>query len=237
MFLNWQQGLIQTGRVDLNNVLFLYDPATNKDLVTGTTCGVVRANTPVDSVVMIDGNPTLKAAVSTSGVAITFPTPIDLGILDEWTIEWAAFPTSVPANYATEMLMNYPGGGYIGARWTDAGFGARLQFTGGGFGNAATIWRIPTNYAQASGHLARYAMVYKDGLISVYKDGVKQTMNNGTGQSTSSTSFPKAAGWQPFTTMNLGWINSTYISWLGNYGRVRISSTARYLANYTPQPI
>lgn len=222
----------------VGTTLFLYDPATNKDLVTGTTCGVLRSGTTVDSTILIDGNSTIKSTTGTHGATITFPTPLDLGSLAEWTIEWNSLPNSIGYGYSTELMLNWPAGPYMGCRWADGGFGNRLQFSGGGtgFSNVATIWRTPETNVQAANKLARYAMVLADGKISVYKNGIKQSMNNGTTNAITQDYFVKATIPQPLTTMSIGWLNSTFISWQGNFGRVRISAGARYLANYTPVP-
>lgn len=235
MFLTWQTGTMTMP--EFGSTIFLYDPETNTDLVTGTVCGVLRTGTTVDSAVLIDGHKTIKNATSTHGVAITFPKPIDLGSLPEWTIEWSTRPTSVGYDYGTEMLLNWPSGPFVGARWTDGGFGYRLQFSGGdGFGNAATVWRIPQTNTTIINKLNKFAMVLKDGKISVYLNGVKQTMNNGTSNAVAQDYFAKLGAWQPLTVMNIGWTNGTYVGWLGNYGRIRISKGARYTANYTPDP-
>lgn len=233
MFLSWQNTLINSTTA---KTLFLYDPATNTDLVTNTVVGAMRAGTTVDETVLIDGHPTIKLASATQGVLVTFPTPLDLGNMLEWTIEWSSFPTAIGTNYFTDLYLNWTGGPYIGARWTDAGFGHRLQFSASGFSNLSSIWRIPTTKAQAVNKLAKYAMVFKDGKVSVFKDGVKQTMNNGTTNNISSDYMTKDVVWQPLTTLNLGWMNSTNSAFTGNSGRIRISQGARYLTNYTPEP-
>lgn len=235
MFLNWQTSIMST---TASATLFLYDPATNKDFVSGATCGVLRTGTTVDSTILIDGQPTIRSATGTHGVAITFPTPLDIGSLSEWTIEWSSLPTSIGYNYSTELMLNWSGGPYMGCRWTDGGFGNRLQFSGGGtgFSNTATIWRTTETNVQAINKLAKYAMVLADGKISVYKNGIKQNMNNGTTNAITQDYFVKAAIPQPLTTLNIGWLNATFTSWQGNMGRIRISAGARYLANYTPAP-
>lgn len=236
MFLNWQTSIITTA-LDTGTTLFLYDPATNRDLVTGTVCGAIRSGTTVDGTILIDGSPTLKSTTGTHGVDITFPTPLDLNSLSEWTIEWSSKPVTIRAEYSSELFLNWPSGPLFGCRWTDSGYGHRLQFTDGAWTNP-TLWR-PESFTKtnATTKINRYAMVFKDGKISVYIDGVKQMLENGSdiaGPNTKQNFFPKATTWQPLTRLLLGYYSATYPSFLGNYGRVRISAGARYLANYTP---
>lgn len=240
MLTAWQQSSIITPRID-PDVLFMYDPATNTDLVTGLTCGVKLNSTTVDNVTLIDSQPTVKMAATNQGVTITFPTSIDLNSMPEWTIEWVSRPTSINTSYANELtLLDASGAGnmYIGCRWTDTGFANTLQFTLNGYGNTSTCWRaMSVTKSVAVNKLSRYAMVFKDNKLTVYRDGVLLTVTNGTGGSgVNQTFINKIQALNPFTRMYIGWANSTYISPIGNFGRVRISGIARYTSNYTPQP-
>lgn len=234
----WQQSMIVTPRID-PNVLFMYDPATNTDLVTGLTCGTKLGVTTVDNTVLIDGHPTVKMADTDRGVTIAFPTPINLNALPEWTIEWSSLPTSINSSYANELNLldaANTASNYVGCRWTDGGFANALQFTLNGYGNSATIWRsFTTTKAAAVNKISRYAMVFKNNQVIVYRDGARLTLTNGSGGSGANQTFiNKIQQNNPHTKMFIGWANSTYVSTIGNAGRVRISNIARYDGNYTP---
>lgn len=236
----WQQSMFVTPKID-PNVLFMYDPATNTDLVTGLTCGTKLNGVSVDSNTPIDGQPTVKMAATNQGVTIAFPTPIDLNGLAEWTIEWASLPTSINASYANELTLLDAGGAanmYIGCRWPDGGFANALQFTLNGYGSPSTCWRaMSVTKTVALNKLSRFAMVFKDNQLRVYRDGALLTVTNGTGAGgTSQTFINKIQQLNTFTRMYIGWANSTYVSTIGNVGRVRISKIARYTSNYTPAP-
>lgn len=225
--------------IPTGDVLFLYDPATNKDLITDTVCGALKANTSVDSVVKIDGYNTLKFAASSAGAVLTFPTTLSLNTMSEWTIEWSSQPTAIGVSYFTELFLDtVPSSGIpLGCRWTDGGYGDKLQFNVADFNNLR-LWRPPGNKASAVNRLTRYSMVYKGGVIRVYKDGVLQLVTNGTEAAapTSQTFISKTQAWPVFANLTLGWFNSANVAWLGNFGRIRISNFARYLGNHTPPP-
>lgn len=233
--------MIVTPKID-PNVLFVYDPATNTDLVTGLTCGTKLGATAADSAVLIDGQPTVKLATTAQGVTIAFPTPINLDAMTEWTIEWSSLPTSINASYANELNLldaANTASNYVGCRWPDGGFANALQFTLNGYGNTSTCWRaLSVTKTVALNKISRYAMVFKNNRMTVYRDGVLLTVTNGTsGNGTSQTFINKIQQNNPHTKMFIGWANSTYVSTVGNVGRVRISNIARYDGNYTPAPL
>lgn len=222
--------------IPTGDVLFLYDPATNKDLITDTVCGALKASTTVDTTVKIDGNDTLKFAAAGAGAVLTFPSGIDLNALTEWTIEWSSRPTAIGLSYFTEFFLDpTPSAGIpLGCRWCDGGYGDKLQFNIADFNNAR-LWRPPFAKSAKVNVLTKYSMVYKGGVVKVYVDGVLQTLTNGVeGSSTSQTFITKTHSWSVFTTLTLGYYNSANVAWLGNFGRIRISNFARYLGTHTP---
>lgn len=237
MLTAWLQTSIGSTPTIDPNAIFLFDPATNTDLVTGQVCGAYVGGAVADSSITIDGHATAKMDNVNAGIGITFPKPLNLEALPEWTIEWSDRPTNIRAYYANELLLTTSNSVVIGGRWTDGGFLERLQFTLTGFGNVNTIWRLDGTKAATYNVVNRYAMVFKDGRMSVYQNGVKQMMQNSTyGSGTRQDYIPKGAAWANFVTMALGFRESTNASFIGNYGRVRISDRARYTSDYTPQP-
>ena len=225
--------------IPTGDVLFLYDPATNKDLISDTICGALKGSTSVDATFQIDGYDTLKFAAASAGAVLTFPTALSLNSMTEWTIEWSSRPTTIGSAYFTELFLDtVPASGIpLGCRWTDSGYGDKMQFNAADFNNLR-LWRAAETKASAVNKLTRYSMVYKGGAIRVYKDGVLQMLANGVegGSSTSQTFIPKTQAWPVFANLTLGWFNAGNTAWLGNFGRIRISNFARYLANYTPAP-
>lgn len=220
------------------DVLFLYDPATNKDLISNTVVGALRTATTVDTLVTLDGQPTVKFGSTAAGAIITLPTPINLEALAEWTVEWSSRPTSMSSSYMNEIFLDllntagYP----LGCRWADGGYGNRLQFNISNFANS-NLWRPPVDKSAALNKENRWAMVYKGGQVKVYRDGVKQMLAAGTNGGTGTQDFISKT--QPFFTVAkiyIGWYNGTNVAFIGNMGRIRISAFARYLGNYSPKP-
>lgn len=224
--------------IPTGDVLFLYDPATNKDLITNTVCGALKASTTVDTTVKIDGNDTLKFAAAGAGAVLTFPSGINLNALTEWTIEWSSRPTAIGVSYFTEIFLDTtPSSGVpLGCRWTDGGYGDKLQFNIADFNNAR-LWRPPFAKPAVVNKLTKYSMVYKGGVVKVYVDGALQTLTNGVeGNGVSQAFISKTQSWGVFTNLTLGYFNSANVAWLGNFGRIRISNFARYLGTHTPPP-
>lgn len=220
------------------DALFLYDPATNKDLISNIVVGALKAGTVVDSTYLIDNQPTLRVDNANAGAVLTFPSSIDLNALTEWTLEWSSRPTSIGGYYFTELFLDVAGGsGYpVGCRWTDTGYGNTLQFNAADWANER-IWRPPFTKSTAVNTLNRYALVFKGGNFTVFRNGTKQMLTNATGGvgSTTQDYFPKTQAWGLFKILTLGYLNSVNSSWIGNYGRIRISNFARYLGSYTPE--
>jgi hypothetical protein len=219
------------------DVLFLYDPETSKDLISGQVCVALSGGAAVDNITKIDGKGTLKLVGGGSQGLITFPTPLSLEVLSEWTVEWVSRPISIQSGYVTEMFIDTsPSSGYpIGCRWPDGGYGNRAQFNLSNWANE-NIWHPPFAKAAAEGNTIRWAMVYKGGLIRIYKDGIKQSLAAGTSGIYDKDFISKTVSWPVYHKIYLGYFNGTNSAWTGNFGRLRISNFARYLANYTPVP-
>lgn len=222
----------------VGDVLFLYDPASNTDLITGAVCGTLGNGAAADSAVKIDGVNTVKFTASGSYCTILLPTPLNLEALTEWTIEWASRPTSTVNGYLTEMFIDilntagYP----VGCRWTDGGYGNRLQFNLADWNNLR-IWRPAGAHSTVLNKVTRWAMVFRNNRVIVYKDGVAQQLENGTAAGGTTQGYiDKTQAFQTFRKIYLGYYNGVNQAWLGNFGRLRISAFARYLANYTPEP-
>lgn len=238
--LAWQQALAKAPvPVAQAGTLFLYDPGTNKDLISDTIVGALKANTTVDTSVLIDGRSTIKfAAAASSGVTITLPTAINLDTLPAWTVEWVSRPTSFPTDYANELFLDTLTGitNVIGCRWSNLGYGNRLQFNMSNWANSF-IWRPPVAKADVVNTIVRWAMVYQNNQVAIYKDGVRQMLANGTSTSTGTQNYiDKTMAFPTVARIHLGYYNGTNQSFLGNIGRIRISDGARYTANYTPIP-
>lgn len=219
------------------DVLFLYDPATSKDLVSNQVCIALTNGASVDTVVKIDGYNTLKFAAGNQQGLITLPTPINFETLSEWTIEWVSRPTSIGGSYFTEVFLElavsqgYP----MGCRWADGGYGNRLQFNLSNWSNP-NIWQPPIVKTQAINNDNRWAIVYKGGIARIYRNGVKQMLAAGTGGVYDKDYIAKTQAFLLASKIYLGYYNSINQAWLGNMGRIRISNFARYLGNYTPVP-
>lgn len=218
---------------------FLYDPATNKDLVTGTVVGNLFNGAVADGTVLIDGNPTMKFANASSGATITLPTPWVIETMPEWTVEWSSRPTTFGSGYFTELFIDVnPTLGYpLGCRWTDSGYGHRNQFNFANWANPE-IWRPAATKTDVVNKTVRWAMVFKNGRVTVYKDGVKQMLAVSVDAGSGTQDYiQKTITWSNKTTLRIGYYNSTNQAFVGNFGRIRISDYARYTdATYTPQP-
>lgn len=218
-------------------VLFLFDPETSKDLISNQVCIALSNNAAVDTINRIDDKPTLRLAQSNSIGLITLPTPINFEALTEWTVEWTSRPTSIGANYFTELFLDiavtqgYP----IGCRWSDTGYGQRNQFNIGNWSNAV-IGQPSIIKSQVVNKDNRWAMVYKGGQLRVYYNGVLQMLAFGTGNTYNQSYISKTQAFGVIAKIYIGWYNSINQAWLGNMGRIRISAFARYLGNYTPKP-
>ena len=219
------------------DVLFLFDPATSKDLVSNQVCIALSGSAAIDTVNQIDNLGTLKLAQASSQGLITLPTPINFEALTEWTVEWVSKPTSIGANYFTELFLDiavtqgYP----IGCRWGDSGYGNRLQFNISNWANA-NIGQPSLVKTSASNVVNRWAMVYKGGQMKIYYNGVLQALAFGTSTSYAQNYMSKTQAFGVIAKIYIGYYNSINNAWVGNMGRIRISNFARYLGNYTPVP-
>jgi len=217
------------------DVLFLYNPGTGKDEISGLNCIALANGAAVDNTFLIDDKPTLRFAAGNNQGLITLPNPINLEALSEWTLEWSSRPTTFLTSYATEIFMDvtvtqgYP----VGCRWGDGGYGNRLQFNISNWSNN-NIGQPPFVKANVLNVINRYAMVYKGGQLRIYKDGVKQMVAFGTGSQYTQDYIGKTQAFPTVTKIYLGYYNSINQAFAGNIGRVRISNFARYLGNYTP---
>jgi hypothetical protein len=219
------------------DVLFLYDPATNKDLISDTVVGAIKTATEVDPAVLIDGQSTLKTSSVNSGVLITLPTALDLETMQNWTLEWSSIWNAYQSGYATELFMDITNtaGFPIGCRWTDGGYQERNQFNASDWNNAR-IWRPSSTKTQVIGQLNRWALVRKGSYFFVMLNGVRQLLENGTVNGTKQSLFNKTQALPTVTKMYLGYFNATNRCYPGNFGRIRFSNFARYVGDYTPQP-
>lgn len=221
------------------DVLFLYDPATNKDLISNTTVGVLKAATAVDNTVLIDGQPTVKFTGTGAGVQINLPTALNLEALTNWTLEWSSIMNAYQGGYATEIFMDLTNSaGYpVGCRWTDGGYQERNQFNAGDWANAR-IWRPDITKTQAIGKLNKWALVRNGNEFYVMLNGVRQLLENGTSSGGSKQSYfsKTQALLNAVTRFYIGYYNGTNLAYPGNFGRIRFSNFARYINNYTPQP-
>lgn len=217
------------------DVLFLYDPGTSKDEISGNVCIALSGGAAVDNTFLIDNKATLKFTAAGQQGLITFPTSINLEALTEWTVEWSSRPTTFLTSYVTELFMDltvsqgYP----IGCRWGDGGYGNRLQFNISNWANN-NIGQPPIVKTDVTNKINRWAMVFKGGQLRIYKDGVKQLLAFGTSNTYAQDYIGKTQAFPTVTRMYLGYFNSVNQAFAGNMGRIRISNFARYLGNYTP---
>lgn len=239
MGLTMIEALISTKQEDriIADPIFLYDPATGTDLTGKTAYTETRySGTTVDNSVLIDGHPTILLASTSHGVNGTFTNGLNLD-LPEWTIEWSTIPASLPVNtYRNELWINNANY-HIGNRWTDTGFGDRMQHFASTAAINTQMWRS-IGKATAQGVLNRWAMVKVGTQVYVYHNGQRMTMTAGTAGTPGGTADNFAWGGPMglLTTLTYGYRNSTQAAFLGNLGRIRITPSARYLGNYTPQP-
>jgi len=219
------------------DVLFLYDPATSKDLISNQVCIALANNAAIDIVNKIDDLPTLKLAQGTSQGLITLPTPINFETLSEWTVEWTSKPTSIGSAYFTELFLDiavtagYP----IGCRWADGGYGNRNQFNIGNWSNNV-IGQPAIVKGNAIGKDNRWAMVFRGGQLRIYYNGTLQMIAFGTTNNYAQSYIPKTQAFGLIAKIYIGYYNGINQAWLGNMGRIRISNFARYLGNYIPVP-
>ena len=219
------------------DVVFLYDPATSKDLISGQVCIALSNNAAIDTINQIDGHSTLKLAQGTSQGLITLPTPINFEALSEWTVEWTSRPTSIGSSYFTELFLDiavtqgYP----IGCRWGDGGYANRLQFNIGNWSNGV-IGQPPIAKSSVVSKDNRWAMVFKNAQLRIYYNGVLQLIAFGTTSNYNQNYISKTQEFGLIAKLYIGYYNSINQAWLGNMGRIRISNFARYLGNYTPIP-
>lgn len=217
------------------DIALLWDFGQGKDL-NGTSATIaVSGGSVVDTTNTIDGNPTLSFPNTSASATITFQTPLDFSGKD-FTIEWSSYNTAAASAYANELCL-YSGAGSTGilSRWGDSGFGNRLQF-GNSFSAAATCWNMNFTKAQSVNVLCYYAIVCKDGFISIYRNGIKQALANGTGASYTAQGYTAQASFGDLRAVRIGFLSSSVPAMTGRHGRIRISKNALYTANYTPVP-
>jgi hypothetical protein len=228
------------GAAETGDVVFLYDPVTNTDLVGGPAVTTLSGGAVADETILINGQPTLKFPSVTAKHVITFPTDLNL-VQGNWTLEWSFINNSAPTAYANDFVMYSRTGG--------AGVGLYTRFGDGGFLNrwvlsdprgAATpslTQPLPFTKAALVGLTTNVALVSIAGVIRVYVNGVATMMALGNGSTNYNQPTFIAEGMDKIYAFGLGDVNSTVRAVPGNRGRIRLSNFARYKSNYTPGPL
>lgn len=187
----------------------------------------------------IDGK-TLVLSALTDRVVITLGTPINMAASD-WTLEWSTInQTAEVAGYASELMLHTTppeDSAVLIARYGDGGFGNRLQF-GGRMATLATCYAVARTKANMVGVLRRFALVQKNGNISLFTNGVKENFAAGTSNTYDIPTWVNDATIQTLRRIVLGdWINGGSGAVPAKRGPMRLTMRALYEADYTPQPI
>lgn len=218
---------------------FLWDPVLQQDLYgSGATIAYIGGGT-ANTDYLIDGQGTFNLPTTSSGFTITLASPLDLSGGD-WTVEWSTLNTVNNGNYGTDIAIDsgFPGSAKgVQARWSDTGFGNRVQFSTI-FQQVTDCWNASLTKVTSLNTLQRFAMVCKNGQVSVFINGVKQMLANGTGGTYTAASFAAApANLKDLKSIKIGWQNSTVQAMISRHGRIRITQSALYTTDYTPGPL
>lgn len=229
----------ETIKPPTGDVILLFDPGTMSNLA-GYPITPVLVDSVVDTVNLIDDHPTYsKTNASTSRLVITFASPLDL-TKDDWTFEWSTFTTQFQPGYSGEFWLDSgsvtnPG---MTVFYGDAGYGNRLMVANGYAATHADLWRPVHNKTAGLNKLVRFAVVYKEGFMSVYIDGAKQQMWNNTSDVIQKSDVPLRGYGNSITRCIVGRLieYGHILPNIGRVGRIRISKFARYSGNHIPQP-
>lgn len=235
MLMNGKRTPEETG-----DVIFLYDPVTNTDLIGGPSVSTLSGGAVADETILINGQPTLKFPTGSAKQVIAFPSDLNL-TTGNWTLEWSFINNSAPSAYANDFVMySRTGGSSVGVytRFGDSGFGHRYNLSDPrGAANPNFCQPLPFTKASLVGLTTNVAMVSIGGLIKVYINGVFQMMAVGAGSGAYTQPTFAAQGMDAIYQWGIGWVGSTVQAVPGNRGRIRLSNFARYKANYTPGPL
>lgn len=228
-------GLLESPPEDTGNVIFLYDPVTNTELMGTNPTIVLSGGAVADAANPIDGRSSLSFPSTSAGLLITFATPLNLQGKN-WTVEWSSKNTTAAASYAHEFsLLSSTAGTGVLSRYGDQGFQNRLHF-GTSFGVANNTWAPAITKANATNVLNHYALVCKDGQIKIFCNGLQQSLARGTTTVYNLQSFTPQDSLANITRLRLGFEASSTPAVTGYHGRIRISDFARYSRSYTYVP-
>lgn len=225
---------------DTGDVIFLYDPVTNTDLIGGPAVSTLSGGAIADSTILINNQPTLKFPTTNAKHVITWPTDLNLAI-GNWTLEWSFINDSTPAAYGNDLVMYSRSGG--------SGVGVYMRFGNTGFGNRyfmsdprgavdQTLTQpLPIANSSLTGVTTNIALVSIQGVIRIYVNGVAQMMALGVSTNTYDRPSMIAQGMDKIYSIGLGWAVSAVPAVPGHRGRIRLSNFARYRRSYTPGPL
>lgn len=226
---------------ETGNVIFLYDPVTNTDLVGGSSTSTLSGGAVADATILINGQPTLKFPTVAAKQVVSFPTDLNL-TTGNWTLEYSFINNTAPADYANDFIMySRSGGSGVGlyTRFGDSGFLNRWNLSDPrGATNPNLTQPLPFTKTTLVGLTTNVALVCIAGLIKVYVNGTVQLMAVGAGSGVYNQPTFTAQGMDKIYQFGIGDVNGGTVRAVpGNRGRIRISNFARYKSNYTPGPL
>jgi hypothetical protein len=223
----------------------LYDPVVGKDIIGNNITEVITGTgVTVNSGRLLNGFGVKEFAAAGNGqVKVNFTTPLNFDNGD-WTIEYDSIVDTFPAtgNYTNGFyLYGSTANQYIFSMFGNFGEGLQAEFFKATHvnGNYSNTWRYGLNRINYQGVVRRTAIVKKGSVINVYYNGSRvqvQNLLSGQGGTTTENIPNVATGLFPF--MLLGYINSSFPSFKGAFGRFAVYNYARYTTSgYPVRPI
>lgn len=223
----------------------LYDPVVGRDIIGNNITEVITGSgVTVNANRLLNGFGVKEFAASGNGqVKVNFTNPLNFDNGD-WTIEYDSIVDTFPGTsvYANSFYMfSSTANQYLFTAFGNLGEGLQAEFFKATHvnGNYSNTWRYGQNRINYEGIVRRTAIVKKGNVINIYYNGsrvIAQNLLSGQG-GTNTENIPNVVtGLMPY--MLLGYINSSFPSYKGAFGRFAIYDYPRYTkASYKVMPI
>lgn len=230
--------------VTSKSAIFMFDPVVGKDIINDNCTFSSSGGYTPNASRLLNGKGVAEYLNTSSAGLVTFKSAINLNTSD-WTIEYDAQVDSFAGNtqYQNDLYFNTSvASNYLFSVWGNSGEGGTKQFfmgshTGGNYDNT---WQYGLVRDQYVGQVIRTAIVKRGSVVNVYRNGVRQTAHNkltgNTGITTTEDIPSRTIG--NLTSLQLGYINASWPSYVGAMGRIAIYDYAKYEgSNYSVNPI